>query len=252
MTDQLGRKVNVDSVPKRIISVVPSITELLFDLGLGERVVARTKFCIHPEEALLKPKIGGTKTLKTEAIRALQPDLIIANKEENLKEDLEILMEDFPTYVSDIKTVEDAIQMIDDVGKLCACEKKAASLIRDIQVAQSRLKKPLKEAIYLIWRDPYMSVGGDTFIHDMMPYAGYSNLLASKTRYPELSEEDLRTLNPSYVLLSSEPYPFKEKHIEEIKAILPKAQVLLVDGELYSWYGSKMLKAFTSFNNATS
>ena len=252
MTDQLGRKVNVGSIPKRIISVVPSITELLFDLGLGERVIARTKFCIHPEEALLKPKIGGTKTLKMEAIRSLQPDLIIANKEENLKEDLEILMQEFPTYVSDIKTVEDAIQMIDDVGKLCACEKEGTSLIHNIQEAQSRLKKPLKEAIYLIWRDPYMSVGGDTFIHDMMPYAGYSNLLASKTRYPELRTEDLRTLNPTCVLLSSEPFPFKEKHIEEIKAILPKAQVLLVDGELYSWYGSKMLKAFSSFNNAKS
>lgn len=251
MIDQLGRTVDLPKVPERIISVVPSITELLFDLGLGDKIVGRTKFCIHPQAALSKPKIGGTKTLNLKAIRGLQPDLIIANKEENTKDAIDSLSADFPCYVSDIQTVDDALQMIHDMGVICSCHEKAEALIAEIINAKPVIPSKLASAVYLIWKNPYMSVGGDTFISDMMRYAGFQNLLSDELRYPELNVADLTKLEPDYVLLSSEPYPFKEKHIEEIKAILPKTKPLLVDGEWYSWYGSKMLKAFSSFRKAT-
>jgi ABC-type Fe3+-hydroxamate transport system substrate-binding protein len=243
--DMLGREVIIPEKPQRIVSLVPSQTELLFDLGLDERVVGLTWFCIHPEEAVKsKTKIGGTKNLKLDKIRALKPDLIIANKEENERGQVEALAAEFPVWTSDIATVDDACEMIRRVGEITGTQEKGQEVASRIINGFSALQaaSPLR-TLYLIWREPYMSVGSDTFIHHTLDRIGLVNVCADRTRYPELTAEEIKALTPDMILLSSEPYPFAEKHIRELEAIVPQADIRLVDGEMFSWYGSRLLKA---------
>lgn len=244
--DQTGRKVSIPQKPQRIISVVPSQTELLFDLGLNEEVVGITKFCVHPQEWFkTKTRVGGTKQLKIDLIRQLQPDLIIANKEENVKEQIEELEKHFPVWISDINDLDDAYQMIEQVGLITGKETQAKEMTGQIKKNFSLLTthhSPLASC-YLIWKDPYMTIGGDTFIHTMLETAGFDNIYKNKTRYPEMTIEDLQNADCQLLLLSSEPFPFKQKHIEELKPLLPDTKILLVDGEMFSWYGSRLLKA---------
>lgn len=241
--DMMSREVTVNYPPKRIISLVPSQTELLFDLGLAEEVVGITKFCVHPESWFRnKKRVGGTKTVHTDIVKALQPDLIIANKEENTKEQIDELSALFPTWVSNIQTVEEGLKMIREVGTLVEKEEKANTLVREITQGFVDLKKTgtPKNVAYFIWRKPWMCAGGDTFISDMICHMGWRNALADKLRYPEITLDELADKHVDMVLLSSEPYPFKDQHIAEIKEALPNAEVQLVDGEMMSWYGSRM------------
>jgi ABC-type Fe3+-hydroxamate transport system substrate-binding protein len=241
--DMMGRKVEVNYPPKRIVSIVPSQTELLYDLGLGEEVVGITKFCVHPEDWFrTKTRVGGTKQLHIDKIRELQPDLMIANKEENTQEQVEELAKEFPVWISDIQTVEEGLQMISAVGELTGKDERAKEIITEIRKNFSELRQAtvLKRVAYFIWREPWMSVGHDTFISNMIETVGWENVFAKEERYPEVSAEMLENARPDMVLLSSEPFPFKEKHIAEVKAVLPEAEVLLVDGEMFSWYGSRM------------
>ena len=242
----MGREVEIAYPPKRIISVVPSQTELLYDLGLEVEVIGITKFCVHPEAWFrTKTRIGGTKQLHLDKIRALQPDLIIANKEENTREQIEELAREFPVWISDIHNIAQGMEMIQAVGALIGREEQAIQLAKKISTAFSQLQKDAepKKVAYFIWYKPWMSVGKDTFISNMIETAGWQNVFAGKTRYPEINLEELTAADPGMVLLSSEPFPFKEKHIAEIKAVLPNAEVVLVDGEMFSWYGSRMLHA---------
>jgi ABC-type Fe3+-hydroxamate transport system substrate-binding protein len=237
--------------PTRIISLVPSQTELLYDLGLRDEVIGITKFCIHPDEWFRrKQRVGGTKNLKIDLIKSLNPDLILANKEENLKEEIEILQNDFNVYVSDISTINEALQMIEDIGKLVHCQQKSIEIVNGIKaemMTQSRLEKKDKiDALYLIWQNPYMVAGNDTFIHDMMLEAGFNNLV-KQNRYPMMTLEEIKSINPTVIMLSSEPFPFADKHINEWQMQLPNTKIILVDGELFSWYGSRMLKSFQYF-----
>ena len=237
--------------PQRIISLVPSITELLYDLNLSSQVVGITKFCVHPAKWFqTKEKIGGTKNVNIEKVKALQPDLIIASKEENVQEQLEILASLFPVYLTDVCTYDDAIKMISDIGEITAKETEAITISNIIQNEFDTLTKAphLLNTIYFIWRDPYMTIGGDTFINDMLQQVGLQNMFGEQKRYPQINLEELAILNPQLILLSSEPYPFKEKHIEEIQAFLPAAKVMLVNGEMFSWYGSRMKYMPAYFN----
>jgi ABC-type Fe3+-hydroxamate transport system substrate-binding protein len=246
ITDMLGRDVEFNFPPKRIISVVPSQTELLYDLGLDAEVVGITKFCVHPDEWFRnKTRIGGTKKLNIEKIRELKPDLIIANKEENQQEQIEELAKEFPVWISDIQNIPQALQMIQVVGQLTATEAKANELVDEIVTGFTNLQKAAtpKRVAYFIWYNPWMSVGGDTFISNMIQTIGWQNVMQDQSRYPEITLEQLKAYSPELVLLSSEPYLFKEKHIEEIKAVLPDAEVKLVDGEMFSWYGSRLKEA---------
>ncbi len=243
-TDHLSRKISIPFPPKRIVSVVPSQTELLFDLGLGDSVVGVTWFCIHPEEASKKSQVGGTKNLKLDKIAGLNPDLIIANKEENEQSQIDWLAERFPVWISDIKTLDDAVSMIKSIGDMTGKSLKANEIIENITDSFSNLRPVTqKRTLYLIWKKPYMSIGSDTFIHHIMQRAGFINVMAGSTRYPELTESEIKNLNPEIVLLSSEPYPFKEKHVNELQQLLPEAKIKLVDGEMFSWYGSRLVKA---------
>ncbi len=245
-TDQMGRTVTLPHLPQRIVSLVPSQTELLFDLGLGDRVVGVTKFCIHPKKKVKhKAKIGGTKNFKLEVIEELQPDLIIGNKEENYQEGIAALQEKYPVWMSDIYTLEDALQMIVQVGQLTGTQALAQELAKGIASEFENLR-PLQPAIptaYFIWRGPYMAVGGNNFIDHMLQRCGLSNSFGDLPRYPEVSPELLQTANPKLILLSSEPYPFQEKHFAEFREMCPEAVVRIVDGEMFSWYGSRLLQA---------
>lgn len=242
LKDQLNNNIVLKALPTRIISLVPSQTELLFYLGLEDEVVGLTKFCVHPAEARKNKKIvGGTKKLHLDRIIKLEPDLIIANKEENTEEEILNLQQRFPVYISDIKTLSDAYRMIEDIGAMTDKKKEANGLIKEIKNRFIRLiALPNLNTLYLIWYNPLMAAGRDTFIDHLMSLAGLNNA-TERIRYPEVTEED-----PELILLSSEPFPFKEKHVIELKEKYPKAKVLLVDGELFSWYGSR-LKFFPDY-----
>jgi ABC-type Fe3+-hydroxamate transport system substrate-binding protein len=248
--DQLHRPIRLENFPpKRIVSLVPSQTELLYDLGLENEVVGITKFCIHPEQWFKsKQRVGGTKTLKLEVLDALKPDLIIANKEENEQLQIEALCEKYPVYISNIFNLEDALQMIKDVGEITNTSLKANSIIDKISLEFSKLKSvsASKTCAYLIWKNPYMACGTETFVNDMLKRFGLENVFDG--RYPECSIDVLKDKNPEVVLLSSEPYPFKDEHILELQQHLPNSNILLVDGELFSWYGSRLLQAPNYFS----
>jgi ABC-type Fe3+-hydroxamate transport system substrate-binding protein len=247
-SDQLHRSIFIPTIPKRIISLVPSQTELLVDLGLKENIVGLTKFCVHPKSLRTeKTIIGGTKNYRMDLIDQLKPDLIIGNKEENDQTGIEILMNNYPVWMSDIYSVEDGLDMILRLGKIFKVEKRAKSISDQIQ--NDFLKKVTFKgtAVYLIWNKPMMAAGADTFINEMLSYAGFENLIGER-RYPELSKNELLRLNPEYLLLSSEPFPFKAKHLQEFEDLLPKAKIKLVDGELFSWYGSRLLKSKEYFS----
>lgn len=241
--DQTGKTISFNKLPQRIISLVPSQTELLFDLGLENEVVGITKFCVHPEEWFRnKTRVGGTKQLNLEIIRQLGPDLIIANKEENVKEQIDELGKDFPVWISDVKNLDDAYVMIKQVGLITNKEHQANKIIIQIKENFSRLQTPNSRlrTTYLIWQNPYMTVGSDTFIHAMMEKAGFKNIFSDKKRYPEITIEEMQNANCQLIFLSSEPFPFKEKHRDELQKKLPGSKVILVDGEIFSWYGSRL------------
>lgn len=267
-TDQMNRTIYLPRTPRRIISLVPSQTELLFTLGLDESVVGITKFCVHPETWYhSKPRIGGTKAIDPARVDALRPDLIIANKEENEKPQIEALASRYPVWISDVRTLSDALGMIRAVGSLTDTSAKATTLADDITLEFSRLSDEMSglsapPAAYFIWRNPWMAAGRDTFISDMLRHCGFSNVFADIDRYPIIHLPDLSSLRGSIdprsssavtfsppghpqpiILLPSEPYPFRQRHVDEVLEILPDARALLVNGEYFSWYGSRLLSA---------
>lgn len=243
-TDQINHTIEIPNTPKRIISAVPSQTELLYDLGLEKEVIGITKFCVHPEKWFKnKTRIGGTKNLKIEKIKALNPDLIIANKEENTEAEIKALQQLFPVWTSDISTLQDSLNMIKTIGEITEKNENASRIINTIEQEFKKYQSNFTKrhtALYLIWKNPYMSIGNDTIIHHLMAYCGFDNVLKDKTRYPEISEAEIKQLQPEFILLSSEPYPFKEKHIAELKNLCPTSKIMLVDGEIFSWYGSRL------------
>lgn len=237
----------------KVISLVPSITEALFDLGLTENeVIGRTKFCIHPKEKVKNVEIiGGTKNLSIEKIKSLQPDLIIANREENIKEQVEALMEDFKVVVTNVETIEDNYYLLKSLGKIIDQEEKAKAYNLKIYevLHQAKINSKIKVA-YLIWKNPYMTVGSDTFIHHILTEIGFENSFKNKTRYPEITRDDLAETD--IIMLSSEPFPFKEKHIEELKQFYPDKKIMIVDGEAFSWYGTHIAKCENYFKELLS
>jgi len=256
--DQLRRSVSIVKHPRRIISLVPSQTELLYDLGLDSEVAGITKFCIHPDTWFkTKTRIGGTKKLDLGKIRSINPDLIIGNKEENEQLQIEQLMIEFPLWMSDIKNLNNALVMIRAVGEITGTSQKATNLVTNIQYAfeqltSNRASAQKQTAVYLIWNDPMMAAGSDTFIHDMMKVCGLQNVLTSDERYPIVDREILKELKPEFILLSSEPFPFKKSHAEQIAELSPHSKIVFVDGEMFSWYGSRLMKSASYFEKLIS
>jgi ABC-type Fe3+-hydroxamate transport system substrate-binding protein len=255
LTDQLGVEHKFEAVPKRIVSLVPSQTELLYDLGLEDSIVGITKFCVHPVHfKATKTVVGGTKNVKFDKIKALQPDIIIANKEENTREIVEQLSEICPVWVTDIYNIEDNNRMIEDFGAIFNKRTNATKWVDKINFALSEFQKfvadkPVKKAAYFIWANPYMVAGGNTFINEMLKLNHFANIYEDKNgRYPEVELKKMRLEgDPDFVFLSSEPYPFKDEHAFEIGRFTHHAKTVFVDGEMFSWYGSRLVKAFDYF-----
>ena len=251
--DQLHRVLEFPETPKRIISLVPSQTELLVDLGLKSQLVGITKFCVHPRSLLSDVKIvGGTKSIHLDKIEDLKPDIIICNKEENTKEIVDSCSTIAPVWVSDIYTVQDSLAMIYLLATLFEKEGQGRKIIDTIENELTSFRsfmatKLEKKVVYLIWKNPYMAAGKQTFINNLLLENKFHNIFQDPTsRYPEVSEKKLKEVD--VVLLSSEPFPFKEKHIKELQEITNK-KIILVDGEYFSWYGSRLQYAFTYFKS---
>jgi ABC-type Fe3+-hydroxamate transport system substrate-binding protein len=222
----------------------------MFDLGLDRRIVGVTRFCIHPEQFVkTKTRIGGTKTFDFEKIGLLCPDLIIGNKEENYQAGIEQLRTMYPVWMSDIYSLGDALRTIADIANITGADSKAQSLLLEIQEQFSHLpKRKPASVLYLIWRKPWMAAGKNTFIDDMISRNGWVNVL-SRARYPQLSEGDIMEMKPDLIFASSEPYPFSEKHREELLQLCPDAKFMLVDGEMFSWYGSRLIHSCKYFKS---
>jgi len=253
-TDQLNRKIEIVTPPKRIVSLVPSQTELLVDLGLANRIVGVTKFCVHPTE-IRKDKVvvGGTKQIDVLKIRALSPDIILCNKEENTKGIVTTLEQEFTVHVSDIFSIEDTIELIQQYGELFDVQMSAKALISKIITEKSSFEDaiksfPKKRVAYFIWKKPWMVAANHTFINHILSLNNFINVFEDRNRYPEIDDDTLQTIeNLDCILLSSEPYPFSEKHIDNLQSLCPNAKILLVDGEFFSWPGSRLTKAFAYF-----
>jgi ABC-type Fe3+-hydroxamate transport system substrate-binding protein len=245
LTDQMGRQIQALSPPARIISLVPSQTELLFDLGLDEEIIGVTRFCIHPHEKTAhKTRIGGTKDFDIEKIKALKPDLIIGNKEENYEEGIYELQKHFPVWMSDIYCLDDAYQMMEAVGEITNKPEEAKAIISEIksnfQSLRPALRPPPLSCAYFIWRKPYMVAAPGTFIDHMLGVLGVKNAFNDMARYPAVTMEQIEQHQPNFIFLSSEPYSFSERHISEFQNISPLSKIMIVDGELFSWYGSRL------------
>lgn len=251
--DQLHRKLHIKETPKRIVSLVPSQTELLVHLGLEPSIVGVTKFCVHPNH-LRKEKavVGGTKDVHFDKIKALRPDVILCNKEENTKDMISELEHIAPVHISDIYTLEDSLELIEMYGDVFDKRDAAKGIVDTIKSKLTAFKatialQPKLKVAYFIWKSPYMVAANETFINEMLSLNRFENVYQDANRYPEIELSELKEKQPDVILLSSEPYPFKEKDINEFKLACPKTKVLIVDGEAFSWYGSRLLKAFDYF-----
>jgi len=246
--DQTGRCVTLRRPPRSIISLVPSQTELLFDLGVGDRVAGVTSFCIHPrEECARKTVIGGPKTIDMAAIDAIKPDLIIANREENDKDQVTALSRKYPVWISDIETIESALEMIRSVGDIVGTERTADDLVRAVRRDMYSFEQLGLSALYVIWKEPLMTAGGKTFIDAMLTLCGFENVVNDIPRYPVVDDEEVKRRNPAVIFLSSEPYLFTDADVSEFERRFPGRMVMPVDGEIFSWYGSRLRHAAAYF-----
>jgi ABC-type Fe3+-hydroxamate transport system substrate-binding protein len=252
--DAVNEKLEFSCIPNKIICLVPSITSYLHAIGINNEVVGITKFCIHPNIWYQqKQKIGGTKDIQIEKIKLLQPDLVIASKEENVLNQIKAIRDFSQVYTTDITNISSALDTLTQLGKIVGKEKEATTLVQSIEISLSSFKPTaFFSCIYLIWKKPYYTIGGDTYINDILLKMGLHNLFQSHTRYPEVTIETMIALKPDVILLSSEPYPFKEKHIKELSDYLPNTKIILVDGEIFSWYGNKMLEIKAYYNQLLS
>jgi ABC-type Fe3+-hydroxamate transport system substrate-binding protein len=245
--DQMGNTIRTPEYPERIVSLVPSLTETLFDLGLDDEIIGITEYCVQPKEKVAgRVRVGGTKQFRFGVIDDLEPDLIFGNKEENYPEGIRRLREKYPVWVSDVATIEDALVLIKTMGRLVNRSANAERLISEIETALDGLGpfSPLKAA-YLIWKDPYMAAGGHTFINGMLEKCGLINVFENKSKYPRITLEELE--GARVILLSSEPYPFAASDAETLGGRYPDRHVRLVDGAMFSWYGSRMKHAAVYF-----
>jgi ABC-type Fe3+-hydroxamate transport system substrate-binding protein len=230
--------------PHRIISLVPSITELVCELGLAGDLVGRTGFCIHPKEVVRAiPKVGGTKSVNLEKIRELAPTHVIVNVDENKKEIADALAAFVPNLiVTHPLAPEDNLALYRQIGSAFGRERAADALCEKFSLEFTRIKNMTFKStnvLYLIWKGPWMTVSRDTYISRTLALFGLQTLPElAEARYPKLKELDVA--GAELVLLSSEPYRFQQKHADEIQKQLQKP-CRLIDGEMTSWYGPRAI-----------
>ena len=253
--DDLGFPVELKGAPRRIVSLVPSWTETLFALGLGEQIVGVTKFCVAPAEAVASiPKVGGTKNPDIRALLKLEPDFVVANAEENRREDVERLKDRaIPVFTTYPKTVASAAESILKLARAVQRERRADAIVRRVVRAVSEIEaglgpwSKLRLRVFCpIWKKPWMTFNGDTYAHDVLRMMGFNNVFASAgDRYPRITLEEALARRPDLVLLPDEPYEFGPRDVEEMKAMLPSGlsrRVLLVSGRDLHWYGVHMVR----------
>jgi ABC-type Fe3+-hydroxamate transport system substrate-binding protein len=235
----------------RIVSLVPSITELLCDLGLGSAIVGRTGFCIHPRETVRAiPKVGGTKDIDLEKLRALSPTHVVLNVDENRKEDARTLAEFVPTLVvTHPLAPRDNLALYRLMGGIFGRERRAEDLCRRFEAEYAALEGAARafspeKVLYLIWKKPWITVSRDTYVSRMLDLVKWETVPEKADgRYPRISLEDKGFVEARTVLLSSEPYRFRDSHLAEVRALLPGRNVALIDGEMTAWYGSRAIAA---------
>lgn len=249
VTDDLGTTLYFPLTPKKIVSLVPSLTETLVAAGLRSSLAGITKFCVHPKGLRQEIEvIGGTKNPRIDAIISIKPDVVFANKEENRLEDIAELKKHTQVYVTDISGHQDVVSFIHTLY-LIFHSSECKHLMNQIKNLSNYTNRKKISTCYLIWKNPWMTIGKDTFIHHMMEKYGFKNVYETEVRYPEISLESIQVLKPQIIMLSSEPYPFKEKDKLELLHYFPDTTIIRVDGEMFSWYGSRLLEADEYIND---
>ncbi len=255
--DARGKTFDTQSAPRRIVSLVPSHTETLFAFGAGDRVVGVTDYCIYPQDGVAaKTKIGGTKNPRVVDILALQPDLVIANVEENRKPDVEALeARGVPVFVTFARTVRAALAELRALAQLVHADN-ADTIIEPIESLLTHYQLPSsRPRVFIpIWRDPWMTANGETYIGDLIETCGGINIFRDRarqyrrpepdrdTRYPRVTLNEVAAAKPDVILLPDEPYRFTEQDAAELRGLVD-ARIHLVDGTLVSWYGVRMGRA---------
>jgi len=252
--DQLGREINLKITPKRIVSLVPSQTELLCDLALENELVGITKFCVHPYHLKsTKTIVGGTKKVDFEKIKALIPDFILCNKEENSYAFLPELEKIAPTYFSDVNTIQNSVDLILRLGSIFNRRTEADNLAHKIEFKLNDFNqfikdKPTRKVAYFIWAKPWMVAGNNTYINEMLQLNKFENIYDTMSRYPKIEINKIRHEgDPDVIILSSEPFSFKDEHALEIGTYTNRSITVFGDGEMFSWFGSRILLAFDYF-----
>jgi iron complex transport system substrate-binding protein len=252
--DQLGREINLKITPKRIVSLVPSQTELLCDLALENELVGITKFCVHPYHLKsTKTIVGGTKKVDFEKIKALNPDFILCNKEENSYAFLPELEKIAPTYFSDVNTIQNSVDLILRLGSIFNRRTEADNLAHKIEFKLNDFNqfikdKPTRKVAYFIWAKPWMVAGNNTYINEMLQLNKFENIYDTMSRYPKIEINKIRHEgDPDVIILSSEPFSFKDEHALEIGTYTNRSITVFGDGEMFSWFGSRILLAFDYF-----
>lgn len=243
IVDHLQRNVHYHYPPQKIISLCPAITKTLYALKLDSQIIGRTKYCLYPQHKVNNAVIvGGTKNINLQLIQSLQPDLIIAEKEENTKEIVETLEKYFPVYVAEVQSIDGAYKMMKSVGDITGKKEESEMLISSIKAKFQTLPNAQgKRVAYVIWKKPYMAVGNHTYIHSLLNKLGFINPFASlEGRYPIITEQQFQDANLDYVFLATEPFPFKETHLHEFLQMVPNSQPIIVNGEMF-WYGATMI-----------
>jgi ABC-type Fe3+-hydroxamate transport system substrate-binding protein len=254
--DASGVAVELARPPRRIVSLVPSTTELLCTLGLGDALAGVTVYCVEPRDVVRdKTRIGGEKNPDLEKIRALDPDLVIANIEENRREDIDRLRAwSIPVWVAYPRTVAEGIAFIGELGALTGAEVAARALLRELEPLHDRVRKacagrPPVAVFYPIWRGPYMTINGNTYIHDMLRVCGGRNIFADRAeRYPTVTLDEVAARRPEVILLPDEPFRFRRAHVADFDAYpdMPAVRggrIHLVDGKPFSWHGPRIAEA---------
>lgn len=262
-TDALGHTIDLQRPPRRIVSLVPSITEALFAFGLGKRIVGVTKFCVEPKDEVTDvPKVGGTKNLDATAVKKLKPELVVANAEENEKADIESLVaEGLPVFVTYPRTVAHATAMMRTLAEMTDTVDVASPIVAGIEaeaaLARAANKENRRRRVFCpIWRNPWMTIGPDTYMHDFLSNCGLDNVYGdSNERYPEIALEDAAERQPEIVILPDEPYRFSRRHVPEVTEGIPavgESRIYLVDGKDICWHGPRIAGALRRVREAVS
>ena len=256
LVDAAGTRHELAAADARIVCLVPSITELLFDLGLQSKLVGRTGFCIHPKELVRKvPKVGGTKTIDVARIKRLRPTHLIVNVDENPRGLVDEIARFVPhVVVTHPRAPRDNVSLYRLLGGIFSCEQEAEALCRRFEHAYDEVATigaswPRQKVLYLIWKAPWMTVSADTYISRMLAAVGWDTVAPnSNARYPTVDLNPALLAQVDFVLLSSEPYSFRERHCVEVLDSLPersRTRVALIDGAMTSWYGSRAIQGLT-------